>query len=335
MLKGMCEKKSLQLEGAAVGGLHQPFFSLFVPTYNRRQLLPRLLESVEAQTFQDFELLIVDDGSQDDTYEFLCSYQPRGNYQLRVFYQENQGRHIAFNTAFEQARGFLFTTINSDDTLAPNALERFAYWWDYAQKHYPETPIVGVEALCAKMETGDVVGTPFPESPMIADPIEMRFLHGVYGDKVRAVRTDIITRYRFPQFPGEKYIHPTYLWFRLGFDHHKYLYFNEILSYKEYLAEGITKNRVVTQGRSPRGVALYFKEFVELAYRDGRVPHNALVNYTADWVRYALYTEPLPQVMRETWQRSRSKLVWLKAVPRGIWRWRRDQRILANTPPKQ
>ena len=56
---------------------------------------------------------------------------------------------------------------------------------------------------------------------------------------------------------------------------------------------------------------------------------------TADWVRYALYTEPLPQVMRETWRGSRSKLVWLKAVPRGIWRWRRDQRILANTPPKQ
>ncbi len=312
-----------------------PFATLFVPTYNRLNLLPRLLESVEAQTFQDFELLIVDDGSRDGSYDFLCSYQPRGSFQLRVFYQENQGRHIAFNKAFTEARGYLFTTINSDDTLTPNAMERFAYWWEYAQRHYADVPVIGVEALCADMETGEIVGPSFPQSPMVADPIEMRFQHGVYGDKVRALRTDIITRYRFPQIPGEKYIRPTYLWYRLGFDRHKYLYVNEVLSYKEYTREGVTKNRVMTQARSPRGVALHYKEFVQLAYQDGRVPDAELVQHTAEWIRYALYTEPLSKVLRETWRESRSKRVWFSAWLRGLRRRQRDLRILAQHQPKR
>ena len=54
----------------------QPTFTLFVPSYNRVHLLPRVLECMEAQTFQDFELLIVDDGSTDGTYDYLQSYQP-------------------------------------------------------------------------------------------------------------------------------------------------------------------------------------------------------------------------------------------------------------------
>lgn len=313
----------------------QLFLTLFVPTYNRLHLLPRLLESVEAQTFQDFELLIVDDGSQDGSYEYLCNYQPRGAFRMRVFYQENQGRHIAFNKAFEEARGLLFTTINSDDTLAPHAMERFAHWWEHAQQHYADVPVVGVEALCANMETGEIVGTSFPESPMIADRIEIHFHHRVRGDKVRALKTEIITQYRFPQIPGERYMKPSYLWHRLGFNRHKLLCVNEVLSYKEYLAEGITKNRLTVQGRNPRGAALFFRDFVQQAYNDGRIPAEDLFQHTADWVRYALYTEPLWKVLHTTWRASRSKAIWLKAFPRGVWRWRRDQRILAKTPPKE
>jgi glycosyltransferase involved in cell wall biosynthesis len=312
----------------------QPLFTLFVPTYNRKHLLPRLLESVEAQTFQDFELLIVDDGSQDGTYDFLCSYQSRGAFQMRMFYQENQGRHIAFNKAFEEARGFLFTTINSDDTLPPNAMERFAYWWEYAQKHYTDVPVVGVEALCANMETGEIVGSSFPESPMVADRVEIRFQHKCRGDKVRAILTSVIRNYRFPQIEGERYLSPSYLWHRLGFDRHKLLCVNEVLCYKEYLEDGITKNRIRILHRNPRGIELHCRTFVELAYEDGRIPTGELTERTAEWVRFALYSQPLGTVLHNTWRKSRSKVIWLRAFPRGVWRWRRDQRILSKIAPK-
>lgn len=297
---------------------NQSLFTLFVPTYNRRQLLPRLLESVEAQTFQDFELLIIDDGSQDGTFDYLRSYQPRGQYQLRVLHQENQGRHVAFNRAFEEARGYLFTTINSDDTLTPNALERLAYWWQYAQQHYADVPIVGVEALCADMDTGEVIGAGYPESPIVADRIELHFIHRAEGDKIRAVRTNIIARYRFPQVPGEKYIRPSYLWHQLGFDRHKLLCVNEILSYKEYRADGVTRNRTAVFFKSPRGLDLYYEMFFRRALADGRVPEADLISEMSNWIRYALLRAPLPIVLWRTWRAAHPKSIWRKSVVRGV-----------------
>jgi len=302
----------------------QPTFTVFVPTYNRAHLLPRVLECMEAQTFQNFELLIVDDGSTDGTYDYLKSYQPKGAFTLRVFRQENQGRHIAFNVAFEHARGFLFTTINSDDTMPDDALERFWRWWGYAQERYPDTPIVGVEGLCADMDTGEIIGEAFPQSPMVSDRIEMHFVYRCRKDKQRAVRTDIISQYRFPQIPGEKYIMPSYLWHQLGFDRHKLLFVNEVFCYKEYLKDGVTKNRFKTLSRNPRGVALYHAWFVERALKDGRVPAEEIVANFGDWVRFALYTESFLSVMQQSRRFGLPRSWWLRGILIGMRRRLRD-----------
>ncbi|BCW97017.1 MAG: glycosyltransferase family 2 protein [Fimbriimonadales bacterium] len=306
------------------GGDARPTFTVFVPTYNRAHLLPRLMESVEAQTFQDFELLIVDDGSTDETQDYLQSYQPKGAYTLRVFRQENQGRHIAFNAAFEQACGLLFTTINSDDTMPPNALERFWYWWNYAQEHYPNERIVGVEALCADMDTHAVIGDRFPRSPMVSDRIEMHFVHRCRGDKVRAVRTDVISQYRFPQFHKEKYINPSYLWHQLGFYRHLLLFVNEALCYKEYREDGVTKNRFRTLSRSPRGMACYYEFFVQQSMQDGRIPLNEILLSFADWVRFALYTQSFSAVLRASRKFGLPEGTWFKGVLIGSRRRLRD-----------
>jgi glycosyltransferase involved in cell wall biosynthesis len=310
-------------------------FTVFVPTYNRAHLLPRVLECMEAQTYQDFELLIVDDGSTDGTYDYLQSYQPKGAFTLRVFRQENQGKHIAFNVALEHARGFLFATIDSDDTMPDDALERFWRWWNYAQQHYPDTPIVGVEGLCAEMDTGEIIGEPFPQSPMVADRIEMHFVHRCRKDKQRAVRTDIISQYRFPQIPGEKYIMPSYLWHQLGFDRHKLLFVNEVFRYKEYLEDGLTKNRFKTLSRNPRGMALYYAFFIERALQDGRVPMDEIEDALIYWVRFSLYTDPFPFVLRKS---LGFRLPWrtrLRGLLRGVRRRRQDIRRLRSEAEKE
>jgi len=307
-----------------------PTFTVFVPTYNRAHLLPRLLESIEAQTFQDFELLIVDDGSTDETQDYLQAYQPKGAYTLRVFRQENQGRHIAFNLAFEQACGFLFTTINSDDTMPPNALERFWYWWNYAQEHYPTEQIVGVEGLCADMDTHEIIGDPFPQSPMVSDRVEMHFVHRRHGDKVRAVRTDIISRYRFPQFPNEKFVPPAYLWHQLGFDRHRLLFVNEVLCYKEYREDGITKNRFRTLSRNPRSIAYCHRSFIERALQDGRVPPEEILSAFVYWVRFTLYTEPLYAMVVQSRRFRLPMRMWLKGLLVGLRRRLRDIKRLRH-----
>lgn len=305
----------------------RPMVTLFVPTYNRLATLPRLLDSVASQTFRDFELLIVDDGSTDDSYKFLLQYQKHASFPMRIYYQENQGRHIAFNTAFDLAKGILFTTINSDDILAPDALERLVHWWQVAQSRDTDTPIVGVEGLCASLETRRVIGPLFPESPMIADHIETYFRRGCWGDAMRAIRTEVIRQYHFPQIPGECYLPPSYLWNRLGFERYKVLYFNEVLSYKEYRTDGITKNRVAVRARNPRGAELYFRDFVRRAYADGRIPARWLIRYTANWLRYLLYLYPLHQALHQTFVGSQ-KFIWSMAVPIGLFLHWRDRQIL-------
>lgn len=105
-------------------------FTIFTPTYNRASTLHRVYESLVCQTFQDFEWLIVDDGSTDNTKEVVEEWQNSASFPIRYYWQNNQGKHIAFNFGVQEARGELFLTLDSDDACKPFALDRLKYHWD-------------------------------------------------------------------------------------------------------------------------------------------------------------------------------------------------------------
>lgn len=91
-----------------------------ITTYNRADFLPGALESVFAQTFGDYEVLVVDDGSTDETPDLLAGYGDR----IRVVRQENGGRSAARNTAVREARAPLVSFLDSDDRWLPDKLAR-------------------------------------------------------------------------------------------------------------------------------------------------------------------------------------------------------------------
>ncbi|MCM0611839.1 glycosyltransferase [Marinobacter sediminum] len=96
--------------------------SVVTPTYNRARFLPDAVASVLAQTYADLELIVVDDGSVDDTRKVLEPFLADG--RVRYFYQENQGQSHARNHALEQATGDFIAFLDSDDLWAPGKLER-------------------------------------------------------------------------------------------------------------------------------------------------------------------------------------------------------------------
>ena len=96
-----------------------PEVSIILPTYNRADTIKRAVQSVQAQTFQDWELIVVDDGSQDGTRELLSSLDDR----IRVLHQANAGTYVARNTGLAASRGRLLTFLDSDDAWRPHFLE--------------------------------------------------------------------------------------------------------------------------------------------------------------------------------------------------------------------
>ena len=98
-----------------------PFFSVIIPVYNRAQALGTAIASVRAQTCQDFEIVVVDDGSKDDPRAIAQSFNdPR----IRFFRQDNQGGGAARNTALDKAQGRFIAPLDSDDIFLPEHLAR-------------------------------------------------------------------------------------------------------------------------------------------------------------------------------------------------------------------
>lgn len=100
--------------------LMRPTVSVVIPTFNRSRLLINAVESVLAQTYNDYEIIVIDDGSTDDTAQRLRPYIDR----LRYFYQENRGASGAQNRGIEVAKGQWISFLASDDVWLPTKLER-------------------------------------------------------------------------------------------------------------------------------------------------------------------------------------------------------------------
>lgn len=96
---------------------NSPFISVIVPTYNRRELLEKTVDSVRAQTFRDFEIIVVNDGSSDDTAEWLDRQE-----DLRHIDQDNCGIAGSRNNGAAIARGSWLAFVDHDDLWAPDKL---------------------------------------------------------------------------------------------------------------------------------------------------------------------------------------------------------------------
>ena len=100
----------------------KPYFTVITPTYNRAKYILTAIESVLAQTFQEFELIIVDDGSEDETASLVATFSS-ADPRVRYIKQENKGRSVARNVGIEAAHGEYVSFLDSDDYWQPTHLQ--------------------------------------------------------------------------------------------------------------------------------------------------------------------------------------------------------------------
>lgn len=175
-----------------------PLFTIFTPSYNRAHTLRRVYESIAAQIFRDFEWVVVDDGSTDNTAELVEAWSREARFPIRYFHQPNGHKKTAFNRGVREARGELFLCWDSDDTAPADALQIFRDRW-FAIPEADRDTYVGVTGLCID-EAGAIVGDRYPTSPYDSDTLSSTLGDGIGGEKWGFQRLAVLRDYPFPEF---------------------------------------------------------------------------------------------------------------------------------------
>lgn len=241
--------------------------TVFTPTYNRAHTLHRVYESLKSQTYRSFEWLIVDDGSTDDTFKLVKQWQQENFFPIRYMYQENGGKHIAFNKGVREAKGELFLTLDSDDSCVPHALERFKYHWDNIPKNQ-RRDYSAVTCLCKDQE-GKVIGSHFPFNPTDSNQLEIRYRFKVSGEKWGFHLTNVLKEFPFPEQITGTYIPEDLVWNKIS-RKYKTRFVNESL--RIYWIES---GSLVIGGNPARNAI------------GNRITHLTTLNEEIDWLRFA------------------------------------------------
>jgi glycosyltransferase involved in cell wall biosynthesis len=205
-----------------------PTFTIFTPTYNRAHVLGRVYRSLVAQTFRDFEWLVIDNASTDGTDALVEGWVRDAEITIRYLRNEvNIGHPGSWRRGIQEARGRLFVETRSADSLVPDALERLIYHWDSIPDD-ERSRFSAVTALAVD-EHGQLNGTPFPRDVVDADSISIRFRHKVKGDKFGFQRLDVLRNVPIPQIPGYTGEIPARIVWRAIARHYKTRYVNERL----------------------------------------------------------------------------------------------------------
>ncbi len=212
-----------------------PAFTVFTATHDRAQLLPRVFESLERQTFRDFEWLIVDDGSTDDTEAVVGRWQAQADFPVRYVRQAHAGKHVAFNRGVREANGRLFLSWDSDDKAVPEALERFIALWDGIPADI--RPGFSAVTVLRRMEDGTLIGDPFPLPVTDSDPLELYFKFRIGGDKWGFHLTDVLRQFPFPEPEGATFVTESVVWFAIA-RCYRTRYVNEMLGINVPAATG-------------------------------------------------------------------------------------------------
>lgn len=257
--------------------------TIFTPTYNRENFLGKLYETLVQQTNKNFEWLIVDDGSTDSTAQVVAGFIKEGLILIRYYNQANAGKHIAINTGVNYANGELFYIVDSDDWLPSKSIEIILYNWEQLKSSEKIDNFAGVSGNRQHPDGKDNGGS-VKYNILDSDVFEYRHVHHISGDKAEVYRTDLLRKFPFPKYEGEKFCPESVVWYRIG-EFYKLRFFNQATYIGDYLSGGLTDRSVQIRAESPRYTALAYKEMINSA----KMPLNGKIKSLINYWRFSPY----------------------------------------------
>ena len=260
--------------------------TVFTPTYNRAYIIHNLYESLKNQTFKDFEWLVVDDGSVDNTKELFDKWKNEKNdFVIRYYKTPNGGKHRAINKGLELSEGELFFTVDSDDTLTADALEKVDGWFKGIEDKPEICGIVANRGYSATETINHFFKAEYLDKTLL-DVYSYKENGNLVlsGERAYIFYTDFHRKYLYPEFEGENFMTEAVTWNRMSNDGYMVRFYNDIIWIFEYLEDGLTKGggRAIVIG-NPMGYGLWLREKAEFEKK----------SFFEKLKMYAIYTNDL------------------------------------------
>lgn len=204
-------------------------FTVFTPVYNAEKTINRVHDSLLNQTFKDFQWIIINDGSTDNSHTIISNII--NNSPLNITYinnVKNKHKMACFFQAINLASGTCFLTFDADDECKPHALEVFNNAYN-SLSDSELTHTIAVTGLCED-QNGNLIGDKFPESPFMSNPFELNAINNITGEKWGFTKTSILKRIRYDDcFIDNGFMMEGIIWNLLAKHGYQTQYINEVL----------------------------------------------------------------------------------------------------------
>ncbi|NNU77313.1 glycosyltransferase family 2 protein [Clostridium estertheticum] len=279
--------------------------SVFTPTYNRAFILESLYKSLVNQKYSDFNWIIVDDGSTDNTQHLVDKWINEKRVKIIYKKQNNQGKHVAINRGVNLCDSELFFIVDSDDFISEDSLEKIVTFWDGNKNG---DLISGIIALKKYYKKNKIVGTELPKGLLTATLTELYEKYNVTGDKVVIYRTDILKKFPFPTFKGELFLLESIVFKKIDCVY-KMLLLNEPIYFCEYLEDGLSQDFRKLYRENPRG----FLESFNMNLEESNILKNKIKS-AAHLINLSLYLKDFKYVKKFS-----SKWFMIPAFPLALY----------------
>ena len=254
--------------------------SVITPSYNRANLLPKAYESLKQQTSKEFEWIVVDDGSKDNTDEVVQKFISENQIDIKFLKKENGGKHTAVNRGVKEASGELVLILDSDDILFKDAIETILNDWP----EFAFDPKICGISYNRKINV-NIKQPQFPKNKLVSNHIEFRYNKNFIADRVEVYRTEIMKKYPFPEIKGERFMSETIVWNKIAYEYNT-VYIDKDIYGCEYIEGGLTSNSIKTRVNSPKGAMLNYEIMMKKPFKlKLRVKYSILYNAFSNFAK--------------------------------------------------
>jgi len=248
--------------------------TIITPTHNRQKKITNLFKSLLSQEKYNFEWLIIDDGSTDNTKKTVRHFKTT-LFPIKYIYQENSGKHIALNTAFNNVNSTLSIIVDDDDQLVKDATQTIEKYWN---KYKNNQSICGL-VFRRKTIHNKKIGSDFPREETIANYNDYIINKNISGDKAEVFNNSILKRYRYPCFENEKFIGEGVLWSKIA-EKYNMAFIDTPIYICEYLDGGLTKSGRTLRINNPLGGMYHTEEYLKKNFATNVRVKNAILYQT-------------------------------------------------------